>query len=58
MGVVVQNASTAVAVYQAVQKNKPLVERVVTVTGKAVKRPSNFLVRMCTPISALMEAVG
>lgn len=39
-------------------KNKPLFERVVTVTGKAVTNPSNFLVRMGTPISALIEAAG
>ena len=42
VGVVVQNVGTAFAVYEAVQKNKPLVERVVTVTGKSVKNPGNF----------------
>ena len=39
-------------------KNKPLFERVVTVTGKAVTNPSNFLVRMGTPINTLIEAAG
>ena len=58
VGAVVQNASTALAVYEAVQKNKPLIERVVTVTGKKVKTPSNFLVRIGTPIDKLIEAVG
>jgi electron transport complex protein RnfC len=38
VGCVVQNVGTAFAVYEAVQKNKPLIDRVVTVTGKAVKR--------------------
>ncbi|MBC8321397.1 MAG: electron transport complex subunit RsxC [Bacteroidetes bacterium] len=55
VGCVVQNVGTAFAVYEAVQKNKPLIERVVTVTGKAVKRPSNLLARIGTPIAALIE---
>ena len=42
VGAVVCNASTTVAVYQAVLKNKPLIERVVTVTGKSVKEPKNL----------------
>ena len=57
-GAIVQNVGTVYAVYEAVQKNKPLFERVVTVTGKVVKEPSNFLVRMGTPISVLIEAAG
>ena len=44
-GAVVQNVGTAFAVYEAVQKNKPLFERVITVTGKSVAKPSNFLAR-------------
>jgi electron transport complex protein RnfC len=58
VGVIVFNVGTAFAVYEAVQKNKPLVERIVTVTGKSVKQPSNFRVRIGTPISALIEAAG
>ncbi len=58
VGAVVCNASTAVAVYEAVQKSKPLIERVVTLTGKSVKTPINMLTRMGTPISALIEAAG
>ena len=57
-GAVVQNVGTAYAVYEAVQKNKPLVERVVTVTGKAVANPSNFLARIGTPIQVLIDAAG
>jgi len=56
VGCVVNNVGTAYAVYEAVQKNKPLFERVVTVTGKSVKKPSNFLVRIGTPIKELIEA--
>lgn len=55
VGCVVQNVGTVFAVYEAVQKNKPLFERVVTVTGKSVKKPSNFLARIGTPISKLVE---
>ena len=58
VGAIVQNVGTVFAVYQAVQKNKPLFERVVTVTGKAVANPSNFLVRIGTPINVLIEAAG
>jgi electron transport complex protein RnfC len=58
VGVVVQNVGTAYAVYEAVQKNKPLFERVVTVTGKNVKEPGNFQVRIGTPVTALIEAAG
>ena len=46
------------AVYEAVIKNKPLFERIVTVTGKSVEKPSNFLTRMGTPMSQLIDAAG
>ena len=58
VGAIVQNVGTVYAVYEAVQKNKPLFERIVTVTGKSLKTPSNFLVRMGTPISQLIDAAG
>ena len=57
-GAVVQNVGTTFAVYQAVQKNKPLFERVVTVTGKSLPKPSNLLVRIGTPVGLLIEACG
>ncbi len=57
-GALVQNVGTAFAVYQAVQKNKPLIERVVTVTGKSLAKPSNLLVRIGTPIQQLIDACG
>jgi electron transport complex protein RnfC len=58
VGAVVNNVGTAFAVYEAVQKNKPLFERVVTITGKSVSKPGNFLVRIGTPISQLIEQAG
>jgi Na+-translocating ferredoxin:NAD+ oxidoreductase subunit C len=58
VGAVVNNVGTAFAVYEAVMKNKPLFERVVCVTGKSLKSPSNFLARIGTPISQLIEAAG
>lgn len=57
-GAVVQNVATVFAVYQAVQKNKPLFERVVTVTGKSLTRPGNLLVRIGTPVNQLIEECG
>lgn len=58
VGCVVQNVGTAFAVYEAVQKNKPLIERIVTITGSNIERPSNFLVRIGTPVIALLEKAG
>lgn len=58
VGTVVHNVGTAFAVYEAVQKNKPLFERVVTVTGKSLERPGNYFVRIGTPLIKLIEAAG
>ena len=58
VGCVVQNVGTVFAVYEAVMKNKPLFERIVTVTGKSVKKPCNLKVRMGTPVSQLLEYAG
>lgn len=58
VGCVVNNVGTAFAVYEAIQKNKPLIERVVTVTGKSLQQPANFMVRIGTPIHDLIAAVG
>jgi len=58
VGAIVQNVGTAFAVYEAVMKNKPLFERYTTVTGKQLKNPGNFLVRMGTPMSQLIDACG
>jgi electron transport complex protein RnfC len=56
--VVVQNVGTAVAVYEAVRYGKPLIERVVTVSGEGITNPGNLLVRIGTMVSDLIEECG
>jgi electron transport complex protein RnfC len=57
VGTVIQNVSTAKAVHDAVFEGKPLIERVVTVTGM-VRTPKNLLTRFGTPIRSLIEYCG
>ncbi|MCL2689178.1 MAG: electron transport complex subunit RsxC [Chitinispirillia bacterium] len=52
----VQNAGTAAAVYDAIAKGLPLYERIVTVTGPAVKSPKNLIVKIGTQVRAVLEA--
>ena len=58
VGAVVDNVATLFAVYEAVQKNKPLISRVMTVTGKDVKNPGNYEVRFGTPLANVLEMAG
>ena len=58
VGAVVCNASSAIAVYEAVQKNKPLIERVVTVTGKEIAEPRNLLMRFGVSVKSLIDVAG
>lgn len=58
IGVVVQNVGTAVAIAEAVKFGKPLIERVVTVTGLGVKDPQNLLVRIGTTFGEIIEQCG
>ena len=58
VGAVVQNVGTAYAIYEAVMKNKPLIDRVITVTGKSVRNPSNLLARLGTPFQQLIDECG
>lgn len=58
VGVVVQNVGTVYSVYQACRYNKPLVERIVTVTGSAIKEPRNLWVRLGTPVYDLINFCG
>ncbi|BCS86309.1 MULTISPECIES: electron transport complex subunit RsxC [Prevotella] len=58
VGAIVQNVGTAYAVYQMVMKHKPLFERYTTVTGKKLKNPGNYLVRMGTTFAELIHACG
>ncbi|HIZ86200.1 MAG TPA: electron transport complex subunit RsxC [Candidatus Coprenecus stercoravium] len=57
-GVVVQNVGTSFAVYEAVQKNKPLFEGVMTVTGDCMDSQHNYLLRVGTPFEKILEVVG
>jgi electron transport complex protein RnfC len=58
VGVVVHNVSTTKAVYDAVVLSKPLIEKVVTISGKGINRPTNLLVKVGTRISDIVEHCG
>lgn len=58
VGVVVQNVGTSFAIYEAVRYKKPLVERIITVTGTAVNNPKNLKARIGTPFSDLVNYCG
>ncbi|MBN2565217.1 MAG: electron transport complex subunit RsxC [Candidatus Eisenbacteria bacterium] len=58
VAVVVQNVGTAFAVYEACYLGRPLTHRVVTVTGRPVRQPSNFMPRIGTLVSSLVEQAG
>ncbi|GAB4336440.1 MAG: electron transport complex subunit RsxC [Calditrichia bacterium] len=58
VGVVVQNVGTAFAVYEAVALGRPLIERVVTVTGPGIKDPKNVLVPIGTPFEDVVNYCG
>jgi len=57
VGVIVQNIATVKTIHDAVYESKPLIERVITVTG-AVKKPKNMLVRIGTPIKDIIQQCG
>ena len=57
-GAVVQHVGTALAVYEAVQKNKPLFEGILTVTGQCSNVQKNYKHRVGTPISKIIEVTG
>ncbi len=58
VGCVVNNVDTIVAVHRAVMEGRPLMERIVTVTGDAVASPGNFRVRIGTDYSEVLAAAG
>lgn len=58
VGGVVVNAGTAWAIYNCIVYNKPLYERIVTVSGPCVSKPSNFIVPIGTKVSYLFEKAG
>ena len=57
-GCIVNNVDTVVAIYHAVTKGKPLMNRIVTVTGDAIADPRNFIVRIGTNYHELIEEAG
>ena len=58
VGCVVQNVGTAAAVYEAVAMNRPLIGRIVTVTGNGVKSPVNVSARLGDSFASLVEKAG
>ena len=58
VGCVVQNVGTSLAVFEALKHGKPLISRVLTISGSAVKNPGNFEVRIGTPFSHIISAAG
>lgn len=58
VGCIVHNVDTIYAIYNAVYNGKPLIERIVTITGDAVSTPKNFQVRIGTPFRELIDAAG
>lgn len=58
VGVVNHNVGTAVAIHDAIREGKPLVERVVTVTGSGIKSPANLMVRLGTLITDVVDFCG
>jgi Na+-translocating ferredoxin:NAD+ oxidoreductase subunit C len=58
VGANVQNVATVYAIFEAAYKNKPLYERVVTVTGSLLANPKNILCRIGTPIKELIDFCG
>ena len=58
LGIVVSNVATAVAVHQAINLGRPLLDRVVTVSGGGIAEPKNVRVRLGTPIAELIDFCG
>lgn len=57
-GCIVHNVDTIYAIYNAIYNGKPLIERIVTITGDAVSTPKNFQVRIGTSFRELIDAAG
>ena len=57
-GIVCLNVATTAAVYDAIYDGKPLIDRIVTVTGPTVPRPGNYRVLLGTPMKHVLQAAG
>ncbi|NVM21698.1 MAG: electron transport complex subunit RsxC [Desulfobacterales bacterium] len=58
IGIILQNVYTTKAIYDAVALGKPLYERIVTITGKGIKRPANVMVKVGTSIAEIVDYLG
>lgn len=58
LGIIVNNVGTAYAAHEAVRFGQPLISRILTVSGGAIRRPGNFDVLIGTPVSYLIEQCG
>lgn len=58
VGCIVNNVASVAAIYMAVAKNTPLIERIVTISGDAINKPGNFKVLIGTNFSDIVEAAG
>lgn len=57
-GIVVNNVSTIYAINQALKLNKPIIERIITITGEGVKKPQNIVVKIGTKVSDVIKEIG
>lgn len=58
VGAVVNNAATALAIYKAVKYNMPLVEKMITISGRGLKNPQNVYVKIGTKLNDIIKAIG
>ena len=58
VGVIVNNVATVLCIYEAIRFKKPLVEKIITISGKIVTKPANLLVRIGTTISDIISFCG
>lgn len=58
IGIIVQNVYTTKAIYDAVALGKPLYERIVTISGRGIKRPANLMVRVGTSVGDIVDYLG
>jgi electron transport complex protein RnfC len=57
-GIVINNVSTIYAIYEALKYNKPVIEKLITITGEDIKKPQNILVKIGTKAADVIEFVG
>ncbi|MDD2228379.1 MAG: electron transport complex subunit RsxC [Candidatus Cloacimonetes bacterium] len=58
VGIIVQNVDTAFASYEAIRYKRPLIDRIITITGSPLKTPSNLQARIGTPFAELVDFCG